>query len=47
MKDSIVSIQSHMRDKGHCLLNFDREPELLDFWENPRSGNGAGTPVLE
>jgi pre-60S factor REI1 len=35
MKDSTVSIQSHMRDKGHCLLNFDREPELLDFWENP------------
>jgi pre-60S factor REI1 len=22
-----------MRDKGHCILNFDREPELLDFWE--------------
>lgn len=24
-----------MRDKGHCFLNFDREPELLDFWEMP------------
>ncbi|KAJ4289884.1 hypothetical protein N0V90_011217 [Kalmusia sp. IMI 367209] len=32
-KDSTVSIQSHMRDKGHCVLNLDREPELRDFWE--------------
>ncbi|ORX96759.1 C2H2 type zinc-finger-domain-containing protein [Clohesyomyces aquaticus] len=31
-KPSTSSIQSHMRDKGHCLLNLDREPELLDFW---------------
>ena len=37
-KASTRSIQSHMRDKGHCLLNLDREPELLDFWESrPRS----------
>jgi pre-60S factor REI1 len=35
-KPSTLSIQSHMRDKGHCLLNLDREPELLDFWESPR-----------
>ena len=35
-KFSTLSIQSHMRDKGHCLLNLDREPELLDFWESPR-----------
>ena len=34
-KSSTLSIQSHMRDKGHCLLNLDREPELLDFWESP------------
>ncbi|KAH7115246.1 C2H2 type zinc-finger-domain-containing protein [Dendryphion nanum] len=33
-KPSTLSIQNHMRDKGHCLLNFDREPELLDFWES-------------
>ncbi|KAJ9607494.1 hypothetical protein H2200_007572 [Cladophialophora chaetospira] len=33
-KPSTESIQSHMRDKGHCLLNLDREPELLDFWED-------------
>lgn len=25
--------QSHMRDKAHCKLNLDREPELLEFWE--------------
>ncbi|KAK6514661.1 hypothetical protein TWF281_004859 [Arthrobotrys megalospora] len=40
-KPSTSSIQSHMRDKGHCLLNFDREPELLDFWD------GDGTAALE
>ena len=39
MKPSIQSIQSHMRDKGHCRLNLDREPELLDFWES--------TPLVE
>jgi pre-60S factor REI1 len=33
IKQSTLSIQSHMRDKGHCRLNFDREPELVDFWE--------------
>lgn len=32
-KASTFAIQNHMRDKGHCRLNFDREPELLDFWE--------------
>jgi pre-60S factor REI1 len=37
-----MSIQSHMRDKGHCLLNLDREPELLDFWESPPWVDGDG-----
>lgn len=34
-----------MRDKGHCLLNLDREPELLEFWESPQyddDGGGGG-----
>lgn len=35
IKVSTMSVQSHMRDKGHCLLNLDREPELCDFWERP------------
>ena len=34
-KHSTSSVQSHMRDKGHCQLNLEREPELLDFWEEP------------
>ena len=54
-KASTRSIQSHMRDKRHCLLNLDREPELLDFWERrPRSvdedvgtGAGAAAALLE
>jgi pre-60S factor REI1 len=32
-KPSTAAIQAHMRDKSHCMLNFDREPELLEFWE--------------
>ena len=43
MKHSTQSIQSHMRDKGHCLLNLDREPELLEFWESRPSADEAGT----
>ena len=23
-----------MRDKSHCILNFEQEPELLEFWED-------------
>jgi pre-60S factor REI1 len=44
-KPSTLSIQSHMRDKRHCLLNLDREPELLDFWESPPVVDGEA--VLE
>jgi pre-60S factor REI1 len=47
MKPSTLSIQSHMRDKGHCLLNFDREPELLEFWESPRWVDGDDAAALE
>ena len=36
-----------MRDKGHCLLNFDKEPELLDFWESPQGVDGDGAAALE
>jgi len=46
-KPSTLSIQSHMRDKGHCLLNLDREPELLDFWESPRWVDGDGAAAME
>lgn len=47
-KDSTSSIQNHMRDKGHCLLNFDREPELLDFWEYPEQDDeDSGPPAPE
>lgn len=32
-RTSTLAIQSHMRDSSHCMLNFEREPELLEFWE--------------
>lgn len=44
-KPSTRSIQSHMRDKGHCLLNLDREPELLDFWENSQPASEQDRPT--
>ncbi|KAF2006633.1 hypothetical protein P154DRAFT_570020 [Amniculicola lignicola CBS 123094] len=32
-KQSTEGIQRHMLDKGHCMINLEREPELLEFWE--------------
>ena len=32
-KATARSIQDHMRDSGHCMLNFEKEPELAEFWE--------------
>lgn len=32
-KQSSASIRRHMLDKGHCMINLEREPELLEFWE--------------
>lgn len=46
-KPSTLSIQSHMRDKRHCLLNLDREPELLEFWESPQWDDEDGTAAVE
>ncbi|KAF2445767.1 hypothetical protein P171DRAFT_513125 [Karstenula rhodostoma CBS 690.94] len=38
---STVAVQSHMRDSAHCKLNFGREPELLDFWEERSDEAGS------
>jgi pre-60S factor REI1 len=47
-KPSTTRIQSHMRDKGHCLLNLDREPEILNFWERmPQADKDYTAPALE
>ncbi|KAH9870943.1 hypothetical protein J1614_006515 [Plenodomus biglobosus] len=32
-KGTVDGVQTHMRDKGHCMLNLQPESELLDFWE--------------
>ncbi|KAF3000313.1 hypothetical protein E8E13_008930 [Curvularia kusanoi] len=32
-KATTQSIQHHMRDRDHCKLNFQKEPELSEFWE--------------
>ncbi|KAK7187265.1 uncharacterized protein CC84DRAFT_1078804 [Paraphaeosphaeria sporulosa] len=40
-RTSTLAIQSHMRDSAHCKLNFDREPELLDFWEERSDEDGS------
>jgi pre-60S factor REI1 len=32
-KATTQSVQDHMRDSGHCMLNFEKEPELVEFWE--------------
>ncbi|KAI0710958.1 C2H2 type zinc-finger-domain-containing protein [Earliella scabrosa] len=33
-KASAAAAQTHMRDKGHCMINLDNpESKLLEFWE--------------
>ena len=33
-KTSAAAVQTHMRDKGHCMINLDNpESKLLEFWE--------------
>ncbi|KAF2667832.1 hypothetical protein BT63DRAFT_415354 [Microthyrium microscopicum] len=32
-RNSAEGIRQHMADKGHCMINFDTESELLDFWD--------------
>jgi pre-60S factor REI1 len=51
-RECTVAIQSHMRDRGHCKLNLDTEPELLGFWEDTskvihgRTANRPGTELV-
>jgi pre-60S factor REI1 len=33
IKRSAEGVRRHMLDKGHCMINLEREPELLEFWE--------------
>lgn len=32
-KNSLEAVQTHMRDKGHCMISLDSDSELLDFWD--------------
>ncbi|CAI6331840.1 unnamed protein product [Periconia digitata] len=38
VKHSTLSVQSHMRDKQHCMINLEREPEIAEFWEGGMEG---------
>ena len=38
-KGTVDGVQTHMRDKGHCMINMNAESELLDFWELSDSGD--------
>lgn len=44
---SASAIQDHMKDRGHCRLNFEKEPELLDFWEHDGALPGETASKLE
>lgn len=39
-RNSTSAIQSHMKDSRHCMLNLEREPELLEFWEERTDEEG-------
>lgn len=36
-KGTVDGVQTHMRDKGHCMIKMDGESELLDFWDSSSS----------
>lgn len=39
-KSSVDGVQTHMRDKGHCMIDLSGESELLDFWDFSDSEDG-------
>lgn len=39
-KATTRSLQDHMRDRGHCMINFEKEPELAEFWERGSQTTG-------
>ncbi|KAF1355042.1 C2H2 type zinc-finger-domain-containing protein [Delphinella strobiligena] len=41
-KRTTQGIRQHMSAKGHCSINLDLDPALLDFWEVPCSDEGNG-----
>jgi pre-60S factor REI1 len=41
-RHSTTAIQSHMRDKSHCILNLEWEPELLEFWDHRSEDDRVG-----
>lgn len=48
-KTSTEGVRRHMLDKGHCMINLEREPELLEFWDfsdsDTESPEGRATNV--
>lgn len=36
-RTSTSAIQDHMKDSGHCRLNFEKEPELTEFWDSEKA----------
>ncbi|KAJ4373011.1 hypothetical protein N0V83_003302 [Neocucurbitaria cava] len=38
-KGTVDGVQTHMRDKGHCMIKMNTDPELLDFWELSDNGD--------
>lgn len=40
-KRSSQGIRQHMSAKGHCSINLDLDPALLEFWEVPSGIGGA------
>lgn len=46
-KSNVNSVQTHMRDKGHCMINMDAESELLDFWDLSDGGDEEATEPVK
>jgi len=41
-RGTVDGVQTHMRDKGHCMINMNANSELLDFWEVSDSESNTG-----
>lgn len=46
-RTSTSAIQSHMKDSSHCMLNFEKEPDLCEFWERSDGAAAFTNPVIK
>lgn len=46
-KGTVDGVQTHMRDKGHCMINMSADSELLEFWSLSDSEDDSDNDIPE